>query len=71
MSKPARKLDSSFRIVFVVLLGALTLTLSVLFLIFFVPIVAYYLWQLLDRTRDLERRLRALEGPSEESKHSS
>ena len=61
MSKPRGALDSSARIVFVILLGVLTLALSFLFLIFFVPVVAYYLWKVMDRTRELERKVAELE----------
>ncbi len=65
--RPRGALDSSVRIVFVILLAVLTLALSILFLIFFVPIVAYYLWQLLDRTKELERKVAELEGKPEQS----
>ncbi len=64
MSRPKGALDSSVRIVFVLLLAVLTLALSILFLIFFVPIITYYVWQLLDRTRELEKKVAALENPS-------
>jgi len=63
MSK-SKGLDASVRIVFIVLLGFLTLFLSLLFLAAFVAIAGWYLWSLLDKTRDLEARLSALEGPS-------
>lgn len=59
--RPKGMLDSSVRIVFVILLAVLTLSLNILFLIFFVPVVTYYLWQLLDRTRELERKVAELE----------
>ncbi len=65
MSKPRPGLDRAVRITFMVLLGALVLFLGLFFLIVFVPVAAWYLWQLSDRNRDLEARLAAIESPPE------
>jgi len=64
MTKPSNNLSNAIRIVFVILLGFLSLA-SWLFLIFFVPVVAWYIWGLSDKNRDLERRIVALENPAE------
>jgi flagellar biogenesis protein FliO len=63
MSK-AKGLDVTVRIVFFILLGFLTLFLSLIFLAVFVAVAGYYLWKLQDKTKELEERLSALEGPS-------
>jgi hypothetical protein len=44
-------------------MGALVLFLGIIFLIVFVPLVGWYLWQLLDENRALKARLAILEGP--------
>ena len=64
MSK-AKGLDFSVRIIFLVLIGFLTLFLSLIFLAVFVAVAGWYIWSLTDKTRSLEERLSALEGPSE------
>jgi 4-amino-4-deoxy-L-arabinose transferase-like glycosyltransferase len=50
------------RVTFLALLGLLTLALGLLLLIFFVPIVGWYVWTLSDRNRELEARIAVLEG---------
>ena len=62
MSKQSGSLNTILKVVFVALLGLLTLTLGLLLLIFFVPVVAWYVWRLSERNTDLEKRLAALEG---------
>lgn len=56
-------LGTTVRITFLILMGALVLFLGIIFLIVFVPVVGWYLWQLLDENRALKARLAALEGP--------
>ena len=63
MSKP-KGLDVSVRVVFVALIGFLTLFLSLLFLAVFVAVASWYIWSLSDKTKNLEARIAALEGPS-------
>jgi cytochrome c-type biogenesis protein CcmH/NrfG len=46
-------------------LAAFAFTQSI-FMLFFVPIVAYFVWALYDKVRELERRLSAMEKPPEE-----
>jgi RsiW-degrading membrane proteinase PrsW (M82 family) len=40
-----------------VFLGLIALFFGAIFLLFFVPVVVYYLWSLNARVRELERRL--------------
>jgi len=63
MSKP-KGLDISVRVIFLALIGFLTLFLSLLFLAVFVAVVGWYIWGLNDKTKELEARIAALEGPS-------
>ena len=65
MSKKSKGLDVSVRIVFLILLGFLTLFLSLIFLAVFVAVASWFLWRQMDLTKDLEARVSALEGPSE------
>ena len=63
MSKPRGTLESlaqAFGLIFIGFLG-FVFTQS-LFMLFFVPLVLYYVWRNYDRTRELERRLSQLEG---------
>ena len=65
MSKPMTTLDITVRVVFLALIAFLTLTGIVIFvLLVFIPVITWYVWRLLDRTKELEARLSALEGPS-------
>ena len=57
MSKRQVSLNSVFRIVLLILMAFFVLGEPVLFLIFFVPIVGWYVWRLNDRTKELERKL--------------
>jgi uncharacterized membrane protein len=63
MSKPRGTIDLIVRVVFLVLLALLTLSLGLLLLIFFVPVVGWYIWRFNDKNKELEERLAALEGP--------
>jgi len=63
MSKSSGSLGIVVRVVFLVLLAFLVLASPVLFLIFFVPVVGWYILSLSDKNKDLEARLAALEGP--------
>jgi len=63
MSK-AKGLDISVRVIFLALIGFLTLFLSLLFLAVFVAVVGWYIWGLNDKTKALEERISALEGPA-------
>ena len=63
MSKPRGTLESlaqAFILIFIGFVG-FVFTQS-LFMLFFVPLVLYYVWRNYDRTRELERRLSQLEG---------
>ncbi len=71
MSKPLTGIDMAVRIVFLVLLGILTFVLGGLVIVFFVPISLWYIWQLQDRTKHLEERVAALEGPKKRDQASS
>ncbi len=62
MSKQSPGLQVTIRVVFLVLMGVLTLYLGLLFLIIFVPVIGWYVWRLVDRNAELEKRVAALEG---------
>lgn len=62
MSKPKTSMNLAVRVTFVVLMGALTLFLSLLFLAAFVAVVGWYLWKDTDRIAALEERVAELEG---------
>ena len=64
MSKANRSLNTAVRIVFVILLAFLTLA-GVLFLIFFVPIITYLIWNDQTRIAELEKKVSAMEGQKE------
>ncbi len=50
------------KIVFLVLMGLIVLSAPVLFLIFFVPIIGWFVWSDHDKIAELEKRIAALEG---------
>ena len=60
----ANTMSTAVKIVFLVLMGLVVLTVPVLFLVFFVPIVGWFLWSNHDRVTELEKRLAALENPT-------
>lgn len=62
MSKATGTLNSVIKVVFVLLLGLLTLSLQLLLLIIFVPVATWYIWRLSERNAILEKRVAALEG---------
>ncbi len=62
MSKQSPGLQMTIRIVFLVLMGVITLYLQLLFLIIFVPVIGWYVWRMVDRNAELEKRVAALEG---------
>ncbi len=67
MSKPRGMLESVTKVVLLVFLAFVGFVFTQsLFMIFFVPVVIYYVWWNYDRTRELERRLSELEKPSEQ-----
>jgi len=53
------------QIIVLLLLAFVFLITGELFLLFFVPVVAYVIWSLYDKNRELERRLHTLEKPGE------
>jgi len=65
LSKPqARKgLTTAVRIVFLVLLAFLAISLPGILIIVFVPVIGWYIWSLLDKNAELEKRIAALEKP--------
>ncbi len=62
MSKPKASMDLLVRVTFVILMGALTLFLSLIFLAVFVAVAGWYLWRDNDRLAALEERVAELEG---------
>jgi hypothetical protein len=64
VSRSSGSISIIVRVVFVILLAFLVLASPVLFLIFFVPVVTWYILSLNDKNKKLEERLAALEGPS-------
>ncbi len=63
--------DDLALLLIVLFLGLVALIFSQvegLFLVFWVPVVTYFLWRTYTRTKALESRLSKLEKPSEESK---
>ncbi len=68
VSKPKSSptLEMAVRVVFLALLVLIALVVPSSFvLIFFVPVVVWYIWKLRDKTTKLEQRIAALEKPSE------
>jgi 4-amino-4-deoxy-L-arabinose transferase-like glycosyltransferase len=64
MSRRRGFLDTAVKVVFLALLGLLTLALQFLFLIIFIPIIGWYIWSLSDRNAELERKLSELQNPA-------
>ena len=64
MSRTSGSFSTAIRILFLILLAFLVLGEPVLFLIFFVPIIGWFLWRDQDRITQLEKRLDALQNPS-------
>ena len=58
-------MQTGLQIAVVLLLAFVFLLTTDLLLLFFVPIVVYAIWNIYDKTRDLERRLSELEKPGE------
>jgi len=67
MSKPRGSMDVAVRVIFVILMGVLTIFLSLLFLAVFVAVVAWYLWKANDRIAALEKKLADKEKQPEQS----
>lgn len=74
MSKPRSSrgiLETAVKVVFLGLLVLIVIASAYLLLIFFVPVVVWYIWSLYDKTSKLEKRVADLERPvqpkSEES----
>jgi nicotinamide riboside transporter PnuC len=66
MSKPGGRssfLDTAVKVVFLLLMAFVVLVEPVLFLVFFVPIVGWFVWSAHSKTAELEKRLAALEKP--------
>ena len=64
MSKSSGITSVAVRVLFLVLMAFAVLISPVLFLIFFVPVVGWFLWRDQDRITQLEKRLDALQNPS-------
>lgn len=63
MSKPRGILESLAQVFVLIFVGFVGFVFTQsLFMLFFVPLVLYYVWRNYDRTRELERRLSQLEG---------
>jgi hypothetical protein len=61
-SKTTGLLESAVRVVLAILLGFVGFVFSQsLFMLFFVPVVVYYLWSTHNKTKELERRLAELD----------
>ena len=70
VSRAKSSLDSAVRVVFLILMGLVALVLTdSLFLLIFVPIVAWFLWRLNDRVREMERKLATPDEPSDDEPH--
>ncbi|MDA4118984.1 MAG: hypothetical protein OK436_00155 [Thaumarchaeota archaeon] len=69
MSKPKKSpgiLEESVRVVFLILIGFIGLVFTQnFFALFFIPIVGWLIWATRDKTSNLERRVAALEKPSD------
>ena len=68
MSKPRSSrgaLELAVKVVFLALLVLVVIASAYLLLIFFVPVVVWYIWSLYDKTAKLEKRVAALEKPAE------
>jgi hypothetical protein len=63
--KSSRLLVNAVKVVFLALLVLIVIASAFLLLIFFVPLVVWYIWSLYDRTAKLEKRLAVLEKPDE------
>ena len=60
VSKPRSSrgiLETAVKVVFLGLLVLIVIASAFLLLIFFVPVVVWLIWRLMDRTAELERRL--------------
>ncbi|MDA4119729.1 MAG: hypothetical protein OK436_03985 [Thaumarchaeota archaeon] len=58
-------LETAVKVVFLGLLVLIVITSAFLLLVFFVPVVVWYIWSLYDKTAKLERRVAALEKPTD------
>jgi hypothetical protein len=68
VSKPRSSrgiLETAVKVVFLGLLVLIVIASAYLLLVFFVPVVVWYIWSLYDKTAKLERRVAALEKPTE------
>jgi len=68
VSKPKSSrgiLETAVKVVFLGLLVLIVIASAFLLLIFFVPVVVWYIWSLYDKTVKLERRVADLEKPAE------
>ena len=63
MSKSSGISSVAVRVLFLVLMAFAVLISPVLFLIFFVPVVGWFLWRDQDRIMRLEKKVEALENP--------
>ncbi len=61
-TKPAVGINLAVRVVFLVLVAFLAFAIGGLLFVFFAPIVGWYVWRLLDKTAELEKRITELEG---------
>jgi hypothetical protein len=72
MSRPKGMLDSTVKIVFLVLLAVLILFGAAIFVILvFVPVAGWYIWKLNDKNKELENRVATLEGHPTKDKDKS
>ena len=60
----ANAMSMAVKIVFLILMGLVVLTVPVLFLVFFVPIIGWIVWSDHDKIAELERRLAVPENPT-------
>ena len=63
LSKSSGNVNIIVRVLTLVLMGFLVLVSPILFLIFFVPIVGWFLWRDHDKIAQLEKKVEALENP--------
>jgi purine-cytosine permease-like protein len=63
LSKSSGVSSAAVRVLLLVLMAFLLLIGQFLFLLFYVPIVGWYLWRDQDRIKQLEKKVEALENP--------
>ncbi len=58
-------LENAVKVVFLMLMALIYIASSLLFLLFFIPIIGWFVWRAHDKAAELEKRVAALEKPEE------